>query len=205
MKTKGELIVACLKQMFVNDGQLLDTETISQNTEYSSYTVNIIESINRAINEIAKADRLPKKSFDLTKYDGNKGTYLTRYDLTLYASDLYKIKKVVYETEDMQIPNVSIRFDSENILVLPTITDGKYIITYSPSYSNRLTYLDIDTKEIGIPEDLIDIIPYFVKGELFQEEDTDKALLSMNQFFAFLGNQPTKTETQSKIKTVFRQ
>ena len=49
MKTKGELIAACIKLMFDNDTNILDPENISDDPEYASRTANIIESINRAL------------------------------------------------------------------------------------------------------------------------------------------------------------
>ena len=58
--TKGELIVACIKVMF-DDTEMLDPETISDNPEYQSRTANIIESINRGFDEIAKIESYQRK------------------------------------------------------------------------------------------------------------------------------------------------
>ena len=97
--TKGELIVACLKLMYENDTEVLDPATISDEDDYKSKTVNICESINRALSEIAKADKLPVliKEIDAFYYGVEYTTSQTvpsekisDYDYVRVANDMYK-------------------------------------------------------------------------------------------------------------------
>ncbi len=208
MKTKGELITACVKLMYDNDTEMIDTTTVSENPEYSSRTVNIIESINRAFSEVAKAEYLPKKKIiiDLDVEFVEKDEYYTKYDLSKLADDIYKINNITFQDGARYYSNIGIRLEGEYTLVLKTVSSGKYIVTYNPMFSERLSYEMPDTQEIlTVPEDIIDIVPYFVKGDLYEDDDPDTALMSTNKFHSYLANRPRQGFTQTKIKTVYSQ
>lgn len=209
MKTKGELIAACIKLMFDNDTNILDPENISDDPEYASRTANIIESINRAFNEVAKAEQLPRKRLVIdtdTEYE-EQDDYYTRYNLDNLVGDVYRVNNINYQDNyGRYYANVGIRLEGENILVLRTLTAGKYIVTYSPMLTERLTYDMPDNYEIQtIAEDILDIVPYFVKGDLYEEDNADTALMAINRFHIYLANRPRVTNTQSKVKTVYTQ
>ncbi len=252
----GELKVACIKLMFDNDIQVLDPDTISEDSTYANRIVNIIESINRGLTEVAKAEKLPKKSVTCTVEMGSVGDYLVRYDLdTLVVSgfdnDVLKVVKIAYEFEDEYNPNVPIRKEGHNVLILPNLAVinsysnlasfpttgnymevykaldtglfyeylnstytaldnthfGKYIITYSPTYSNRFSYDDLDTEVItDIPDDVLDILPYFVKGDLFEEDDPQSSVLATNKFHSYLAQKTEeKNERVSAVKNIYTQ
>lgn len=206
--TKGELIVACIKVMFDNDTEMLDPETISDNPEYQSRTANIIESINRGFDEIAKNRKLPKKTFVLDNDIGDKGDYYTRYNLNalIEEKDVLYISHIAYENAYDYNPNVEVRLEGENILVLPNIKHGKYIVNYYPKYTKHLSYDDPDTKEIeDIPGEALRVLPYFVKAELYEDDDPEKAVLARNIFHQYLRSIPeTPLYQQHRVKSVFR-
>lgn len=201
--TKGELIVACIKLMFDNDVEQLDATTISDITEYHSRTMNIVEVINRGFDEVAKARKLPRKTTTINVGDGDIGEYYTRFTL---PNDFFYVSNIAYESELNYDNNVEIKLEGENILVLPTINEGKYIITYFPKCTSQLSYNDPDTKEIvGIPDEDLRVIPYFVKAELFEDDDPSRATLSRNVFHQYLAEIPkTPILKQTRVKSVFR-
>lgn len=211
--TKGELIVASIKLMFDNDTEHLDTDTISDNTNYISRTANIVESYNRAMNEIAKAGKLPKKTLTLDHKIGTKGENYTRYNLdTLnilgFSKDVMQIVNVNYEGKANDYPiyytNVGFQLEGNNTLILPNITEGNYIVTYRPKFTDRMTYSDTDNTILNYPSEILDIVPYFIKGELYEEDDPEKAVLSLNKFQKYLAELPSEPNMrQTKVTTVF--
>ena len=208
----GELKVACIKLMNDNDTAELDPDTISTQTDYDSRLKNIIEPINRAIDEAAKAYQLPKKTVVLTTTAGTIGDYFTRYDLdtivvTGFTNDVLRVEKVAYEYEDEYDAGVPIRKEGHNVLILPKLEYGTYIVTYSPTYSSRFTYDSLDTEVItDIPDDILGIIPYFVKGELFEEDNAQTALLATNKFHSYLANRTIeRNERATSVKNVYTQ
>ncbi len=207
--TKGELIVSCLK-LIENAQTELDSTTISSDPNYLDYTRSIVESINRGLNEVAKMRKLPKKVVIIDYTLGDIYEYYTRYDLDSIVVDGFKndvlgIINIVYENGPVFDFNVAPRMEGNNVLVLPRIVAGKYIITYNPRFIDRLSYEDEDTKEINIPNEILDIIPYFVKAELFEEEEADKAVLARNIFHQYLMELPIQESgRQTKVKTIYR-
>lgn len=205
--TKGELIVACIKTMFDNDTERLDAETISDNPDYTSRTVNIIEAINRGFDEVAKARKLPKKTLLLVEGLGNVGDYYTKFDLNEISGedDVLYINNVAYENGANYDQNIEIKIEGENTLILPTIKEGRYIVTYSPKYTKQLSYDDPDTKVIeDMPSEALRVIPYFVKAELYEDDDPSRATLARNIFHQYLQEIPkTPHLKQTKVKSVF--
>jgi hypothetical protein len=205
--TKGELIVACIKTMFDNDIEQLDPLTISENLDYASRTVNIIECINRAFDEIAKAKKLPKKTLLLVEGLGNVGDYYTKFDLNeiIGEDEVLYITNVAYENRANYDQNIEIKIEGENTLVLPNIKEGRYIVTYHPKYTKQLSYDDPDSKEIeDMPAEALRVIPYFVKAELYEDDDASRATLARNIFHQYLAEIPkTPHLKQTKVKSVF--
>lgn len=205
--TKGELIVACIKMMFDNDIEQLDPLTISENLDYTSRTANIIEAINRGFDEVAKARKLPKKTLILVKDLGSVGDYYTKFDLNeiIGEDEVLYITNVAYENGANYDQNIEIKIEGENTLILPTIKEGRYIVTYHPKYTKQLSYDDPDSKEIeDIPSEALRVIPYFVKAELYEDDDTSRATLARNIFHQYLAEIPkTPYLKQTKVKSVF--
>lgn len=257
--TKGELIVACLKLMFENDDvsfyeddnddttNEVNVTNISGDLDYKSKTANIIESINRALSEIAKADKFPffVKTIDaffigqyktynqvpeinandetyirvlnsIYKWDSNIGAYV-KVALPLYFyytldSDIFKVIGVNYEINDeyyYQNNDVSVRYNASNLMLLRR-ERGNYIINYTPKFK-RLSYSDDDDSDITfadtnntlIPDYILDIVPYFVKGDLYEEDEPQMAILATNKFYQLLDEivNPYQRQTQTKVDT----
>ena len=84
------------------------------------------------------------------------------------------------------------RFKMKNIKPL----DDKEYVKFTDDTPN-------DTEIDFIPEELQEIIPYFIKGELYQEDEPNMASASMNYFESllddYLDNRPP---TQKKVRIV---
>lgn len=69
-----------------------------------------------------------------------------------------------------------------------------------PADANDITY-DLDTL-LFIPSDVQRMIPYFVKGELFEEDEPNIALQSRNLYIQYLmGLRKKFNKTQTKVKS----
>lgn len=199
--TKGELIVASIKLMFDNGDVDLDPSKISANYDYQDRTKNIIESINRALYRIQTANKLPKKFLTINnKTSVSLATRLfSRYNLSaLTNNEYYRIVSVAVENENGYSNNVDYRLENDTI-VLPKITDGNvnYIVCYMPKIV-ELTYQTSDTDALSYPNEVLNIIPYFVKGDLYEDDDISSARYSRNIFEQYLEALPTPPETSIK-------
>jgi len=69
-----------------------------------------------------------------------------------------------------------------------------------PADANDITY-DLDTL-LFVPSDVQRMIPYFVKGELFEEDEPNMALQSRNLYIQYLmGLRKKFNKTQTKVKS----
>lgn len=66
---------------------------------------------------------------------------------------------------------------------------------------NDITY-DLSTNT-SVPNDVQRMIPYFIKGELFQEDEPDLANIAKQEYIAYVAQRPRKTF--SKVQTKVRQ
>lgn len=198
----GELKISCMKLIEVQqeDTQL---ESLNEDIKY-----NAIESINRAINRIIALGKYPKKSFRINNTVGDKGLKYTRYAITELIEDFYLIDKVTYldQETDFATELITFNFEDDYTLVLPTISTGEYIIRYTP-LPQVFTYETNDEIELVLPRHIAEYIPYFVKAEIYEEEQPNIAALSRNIFenyiLGLMTNKDTKPQ-QKRITTKYR-
>lgn len=207
--TLGELKVSCIKLMFDNDSVDIDPSTVSNNTEYNMRTVNIVESINRALHRVANAGKLPKKTLIIDSTIQNNEKYIRRYNLDTikvddFDNDCLYVDNIVYQHTYKYSPNVDIIIEGNNTLVLPAINEGKYIITYSPSHKSISIYEDDNTK-LDIPDYILNIVPFYVKGDLFEDDDAEVAIMATNKFERYLSELSVGSENrQAYIQNAYK-
>jgi len=202
--TLGEIKIEALKLMFMNyehDIAVSDIENIKGDAKYGSYLVNMPGSINRAFNRIEQKGVLRSKTASLE--NGAEGDYYTRYDLD-EISDFYSLERIVYENADGGYKgNIGFRIEGSEIL-LPNIKEGEsYRLIYKPKIE-RVTGITDDEAEIGLPDDIAGLIPYFIKSELFEEDEPALSAQARNVFEASLNTiKPLPASKQNHIDTVF--
>lgn len=205
--TKGELIVASIKIMFDNGDVQLDSTDISNNLDYEDRTKNIIESINRGLHRVHSAGKIPNKYFtiDKTTSISLQTRQYSRYDLSKLISDYYLISSVAIEDDYGYSNNVEYRLEN-NIIVLPKITNSNvdYIISYMPKVK-EISYKMNDTEVLDYPDEILNIIPYFVKADLYEDDDIASARYSRNIFEQYLSALPNPSEssTNREILSVY--
>lgn len=62
------------------------------------------------------------------------------------------------------------------------------------------------TQETNVPEDVQRMIPYFIKGELYEEDELDVARLAKQEYMSYVAQRPRKTfsKVQTKVKQSYR-
>lgn len=196
--TKGQLITACIKLMYDNDDTPIDPEVVSKESDYASRTVNIVESINRAFIRLSLLKKLPFKVFyidESTESVGKNKTF-TRYDLKTLIDDYSQYERISKESALGEYNgNVSIRFEGSYI-VLPTLKfNEQYIIDYQPEVF-KLSDSDEDIIEIPYSDKILSIVPYFVKADLYEEDNPNIADYARNLFEQYAMALPSNDNNQ---------
>lgn len=205
--TLGEIKIEALKLMFTNYEQDIKASEIDElklDETFGSYLVNMNEAINRAINRFMLKGVLAVKKVIYDHTQGDLGTFLTRYDMAEVA-DYYKIVKVSKESGRRYIGNIDFMSEGSDI-VLPTLEAGeKYIIEYVPR-ATRITDTTEEDTEIALPEEMASMIPYYIKAELYEEDEPEIAAVSRNIFEQFIIELQAERTThyQARVERVFR-
>lgn len=168
---------------YENDLSEQDVDLITDE-EYRKYTVNMKACINRALMRIQRAKVLPlkKKVIDGTTTGENDG-FLARYNLEELIPDLFEIKRIACSAR-RYTPSVSFQIEA-GTLVLPSLHGGEYIVIYEPKLQ-RVALNAASSTNIDIPDEIAEIIPYFIKAELYEEDEPSLALQARNIFEATL-------------------
>lgn len=197
--TRGELITNCIKLMNDNAGEQIDPQNISSNEDYEERTTVIIPSINRALIRLAQLKKLPVKNIKIpySKDNVNITTITVDEEIT---KDILSIKNVYLQDRYGNIKTNISYFIQDNIFILPNIREGyEYTIFYNPRPELLKDNLDSDeiqdTVEINYPDEILNIIPYFVKADLYEEDDPQLAMYSRNLFESYAAQLPTRDNT----------
>lgn len=199
--TKGQLIIRCLKHLgdydpeYVdgdNDNRQLydDSQEISGKEEYADRVLPITESINRAFHRLEQLNKLPSKSYEISYSNTMRGNTITLD--TSITQEIVFIKNVLLEDQYGNIRTDISYFVDGDIVKLPRLFQGqKYTIIYQPKYVDISIDTD-DTTIIDYPEYVLQCIPYFVKADVFQEDNAELSVLERNTFEAYANQIPTR-------------
>ena len=184
----GDIKIESIKLMFTNynfDFGIDDLQSLVSDENYGSYIVNMNGSIARALDRIENACVVPLKRRTLGVDDVSYTKNFIHFDLG-NIDDLFLIDRITaeYDSGDYE-GNVDYSLEGD-LLILPK--DNRKP-TYSIVYYPTIKTIDdsiADTDEMWIPDKISRLIPYFVKGDLYQEEEPSLAADARNLFEACL-------------------
>ena len=217
----------------INSASIQDL--IEKDDTYAQYLMNMDESINRAVMRIVHENVLPTKTYKIEyAKDYQEGITVNGnamvIDVNQVIGDLREIKNIVlmdnghvWYTEDVDYGTLG------DDILLKSLKDGQmYLITYSYIPERVSPYMTLSETamawrdeefELGntgegaynknvldVPDDLANIIPKFVFGELYAHDEPTVAMYQgINQFEAYLATYiPPNEKTYNQIKNIFK-
>ena len=178
--TVGEIKIESLKLMEIN-GTDISTETLedlSSNENYKEYLSRMPGAITRALHRFKTVGVIPEKSYSET-IEENKN--IARFDLSEKIEDFSKLNRVVVEGQNTYCGNYPYTFEGKNVVLFNLRIGNMVTFIYDPKVPFVLTTTD-DDMEIPIPDDLSSIIPYFVKADVFEQDEPELATQARNIF-----------------------
>jgi hypothetical protein len=191
----GDIKIEALKLMFVNysfDLGIDDLQSMISDENYGSYIVNMNGAIARALDRIENACIVPIKRYEIPFEECISTRQFLKFDLSA-IKDLYIIDRITAEYDGEYDGNVGFSLEGDMLLLPKDSAD--FTILYYPTIKTIDENVQ-DTDDIWIPERIARLIPYFIKSELYQEEEPDLAADARNMFEASL--EDLKKQTQSK-------
>lgn len=188
--TVNEVKIAALRLMFTNysDSLLTDDVDTMTNEEYTQYTVNMDAAINRCFGRIERSNVIKPSKLVFEYEDGTVGDYYTEYDLSTLVDDFMSIQRVIKKRYANVYNNIAYGREGDTLL-LPNLKDENE--TYTLMYNRLITRITTDSTsatELDVPQRIAEIIPYYIKAELYEEDEPALATQARNIFEATLAS-----------------
>lgn len=169
----GEIQIESLKKMFLNNDNLEvnKLDEYKKDKKYRTYLFMMPQAANEAINYILENGQPLIQEYILSEN-------VTRFDL----NKLPNFKRLYQVSSSSYLP--SYRVEGNNQLVI----NGNYgdIIIYYETYLDLLDQRTSKSTEIELNPYLVNLIPLYIAGELYKDDDVQLATIYMNEFMSLV-------------------
>lgn len=175
--TWGEIQIESLKKMFLNNDNL-SIDKLSKymdEKKYKTYLYAMPQACNEAINYIVSKLGSNEKTYELEKEES------IYYDLSKKIKD-FRIIKGIYSSSP-----VSWKILNKNTIIIDNWQGEKILVSYEvkPTIINSDTDADFVTE---ISSEYANLIPLYIAGELYKDDDLTLATMYMNEFMTLIDN-----------------
>lgn len=200
----GEIKTEALKLMFAaydRDLGLMDTEDLRADSAFRDYLYNMPPAINRAFSVIENRGVLREL---VTEYSPSGGVIAVPEHIEAESGKLGgELTHISYKAYSCPIPFGDYIGKADGNVLLPSIVASeRYLAHYAPRIC-RITSVTPDEVDIPIPDSIASLIPYYVKGELYREEDASEADVARAWFTAGLNEIVNRDITPTGVSTVY--
>lgn len=220
----GDIKIEALRLMFAQLDPLISAENLSsyENSDtIGDYLFGMTGSINRALVDITSRKILPEKAKDLTFDGGSSLMSAHRIDLSAVEGlkdDFYAVSRLVVESEYGYDGNAPYRMEGNTIVFICPYPNARVTLLYYPKIKllTGQAYIDNvrdlskipdenpDENPVVIPDEIAAVIPYFIKGELYREDEIGDAAEAMSWYEQRLASlAPYGTERQGNVRSTY--
>ena len=191
----GEIKAEALKIMFADyagDISAENLENLGHDENYGKYLAAMPGAINRAYSRLEDCLVVPVKTFDLSTEAGVARGEKIVFDLGALISDFGAVDRVIAWGDYHYNSNADYIMETNTTIAIPN--NGKnFTIVYRPLLTR-----------IELPDKIACLIPYFIKGDLFREDEPAEASEARNLFEASIAEiSDGLTQRQTQVKAVY--
>ena len=186
----GELKIEALMMIFPgtelmvdyeNDDELRDKiSQLNEDSNYNDLLASMPGAINRCFASLESKGIVPVKSYDLNLKKAKARGQRLLFDLS-EIEDLGKIERIACYGEYHDKDRCDYAHETDTTILLDAPCTGQYVVIYRPVLP-RIAMVTDDAKEINLPRDVLDLIPYFIKSELIRGENESEAAHARNVY-----------------------
>ena len=203
--TLAELKIECLRIIFANADEILYPDRLSEyetDEQYRDYLANMTGAINRCFSTLENKKVLPVKTF-LIESSSVVASRRIRIDMKQAVSDFFDIDRVIGESDYTYKSNVDF-WMAGDVLIVPN-ENLDYTVLYYPTLPRIKSTTSGDT-EIPVPDNIAAYIPYYVKGDIYREDEPNEAAEARNWFEQAISELEGKREQyQSTVESIYSQ
>lgn len=201
--TFADIKIAALKLMNATYSNIVAANIADyyDDTNMNDYLYQMNESINRCFDRLLNDQIAPQEIVEVEDYTTTTADGFISMDLT-QITDFYRLDRVIYSNTGYYEPNHEFLLEGDTLILADKEGDYKLVYTKTMPYFTDAT---TDATTVDLPDEILRLVPYFIKGELFEEEDANLAAVAMNIFEQRLLQIKKKKERhQTKVVDVFR-
>lgn len=171
-------------------------------SDYSEILARMTGSLARCLDVIAERRVLPVKRAELYLTNAARNGRAYRFEKPV---DCYDVDRVIMQAENAYDGDYPYRMEGESLVLHDPDMEASFSLLYHPTVTPHSVW-ENDAELVGVPDELARLIPYFIKGELFREEEPGEAAEAMAWFEQRLASIAQKrTEKQGKVASVYAQ
>ena len=143
---------------------------LASDSNYSSYLNGMVGSINRCFSYLESHFLIPAEYAELK--NGRSVGDKMLFDL---PDDVFCIERVAFSGEGEYIGNTGFEYVASKTIAVPKMRgNGVFTAVFIP-HLERIKRTTSDFYDIPLPDSVSEIIPYFIKGDLFENDDAEGA------------------------------
>lgn len=202
----GDIKIEALRLMFaVSDGSMT-AETLHEYEGMDTvgdYLAAMPGSINRCLSDISSRRILPEKRYELRLAEGQRLVSAYRFDLSK-IEDFYDVSRVIAEGQNGYDGDYPFRMEGKTLVLLSPDDGAAFTLLYYPKLALPAPY--DNEMDLEIPDEIAAVIPYFLKGEIYREDEIGDAAEAMSWYEQRLAAlDPHRTEKQTRVSSVYSQ
>ncbi len=171
--------------------------SLKSNGNFCEYVNACVGSINRALSFIEAMGKSKTKSVivapEACEPLANKRL---RVQLSRLSDDILSVEGVIMHGKESEKIEHFVESDS-SIIIDKIPKNSEYVLVYK-SKIKRISQLTSDTYELDISEEIASAIPYYIKAELFEGEDSEGAKIAREKFKELLNLLPEPNSIEYK-------
>lgn len=188
--TLRDIKAESLRLMALGDGTEIETDDLSSlmsNVKYRSYLDAMPGAVNRALGRLEQRRAIPPSRTSLSPADGSVSGPVIRFDLSALIPGFFAVDRVISDSEYDHNSFVDYRMEGDT-LVLPydLIQNGTEVCVMFFPLLPRISSATPDSFSFPLPDRAAALIPYYVKSDLFNEDEPGEAAAARNIFEAGL-------------------
>lgn len=191
--TWGEVQIESLKKMFLNKEilEISKLEEYKKDKKYKTYLDAMPQACNEAINYILSQEPIVKV-IQLEKTSAN-----AKYDLKKLITNYKAFHNIVSDNY------IEWKMLTKNILEINCWNQGNIDIYYE-SYLESIKKDTTDDTKIELDDEFVRILPLYIAGELYKDDDLALSTMYMNEFLENLGiNIKNANAVNNTIRTTY--
>ena len=202
----GDIKIDALRLMFAEIDNGMTAENVGSydgDAEVGDYLRSMPGSIRRSLLDLESRRILPERSAPLKLAEAERVKSFYRFDLST-IKDFYDVSRVTMYGESSYEGDYPYRIEGNTLILISPDENATFNLLYYPRV--KIPSALGNGEVLEIPDEIAALIPYFIKGELYRQDEINDAAEAMSwyeQRLALLA--PKRTEKQSHVSSVYSQ